>query len=223
MNCDQFQSRMDSLLDMRCDVSKDELLGRHAQTCSACAERLCVWGRISEVVLMEAEPVNRSVRRFSPNASRSKNKVVYVGVVAVAAAVVLFVSIGRWRFPNSAQPRVASAIDWDAHWDAPSDAGDGQENLVSAAPQARLLWQSEGWWTTMPDEQWVHYTMPGVDTVRQGVAPIGRSMKQAIAILMIQTQPSAVNTSPVSTEVTPEPYSEQTSRGTAQHPFATLA
>jgi hypothetical protein len=40
-----------------------------------------------------------------------------------------------------------------------------------------------GWWRSVQDRDWVSQTMPAVQSVKQGVAPIGRSLMRAVTIL----------------------------------------
>lgn len=40
-----------------------------------------------------------------------------------------------------------------------------------------------GWWRSVQDRDWVGQTMPAVQSVKQGVAPIGRSLLRAVTIL----------------------------------------
>lgn len=48
------------------------------------------------------------------------------------------------------------------------------------------------WWQTVQDRDWIGETMPAVNSVRDGVAPLGRSILQAVAIL---TTPRGASTS----------------------------
>lgn len=50
------------------------------------------------------------------------------------------------------------------------------------------------WWRVVGEERWVRSTIPAMNSVGQSVAPLGRSMKQALAILM--AQPATVDLTP---------------------------
>jgi hypothetical protein len=39
------------------------------------------------------------------------------------------------------------------------------------------------WWNSVQDRDWLGQTMPTVNSVREGVAPIGRSLLRAVTIL----------------------------------------
>jgi len=41
------------------------------------------------------------------------------------------------------------------------------------------------WWRSVQDRDWVEETMPTVRSVRQGVAPLGRTLVRAVTILTI--------------------------------------
>ena len=41
------------------------------------------------------------------------------------------------------------------------------------------------WWRSVQDRDWVGQTMPAVRSVREGVAPLGRSLMRAVTILAI--------------------------------------
>ena len=46
MNCDDFQARLNRLLDQHADVSGDLALAGHADECDECSDRLRIWAQI---------------------------------------------------------------------------------------------------------------------------------------------------------------------------------
>ena len=222
MRCDQFQQRMDQLLDQRRDVSEDAALSLHAKTCESCSQHLQVWSKIDETVgCGQASGSDRN--QAIP--TDGKNARLAVGILATAAAVLLMVSAGSWFFrPKPEQTQtIAAAIVADpdsATNQNPAPLGPPQSNLQQA-PQ--LAWQSGQWWSAVSDDQWVNRTIPAVNSVRIGVAPIGRSMRQAFAILMIQTNSTPISPSSVTPDAPPAEFQEQTSSENPSKRFHTLA
>lgn len=222
MNCEQFQERMDALLDRREDVTTDAPLLRHAADCSCCRQRLAVWSQISDTVASQpagfqptgCQPTVQTASgrdsrrpRINPLFNPSRR---LASVLAMAAGILVLTSLGRWLVPPS-QPSnqsIASA-ELPQQVDAPDSKNTAvnQNSMPSLSPQA-APWQSGRWWSAMADEQWVHHTIPAVDSVRQGVAPIGRSMRQAVAILLIQSNATSIPSA--APKIKRQPLGEQT-------------
>ena len=87
---------------------------------------------------------------------------------AAIAAVILFAVVGFLPTKPANQPIIAGA----------------------SASSAALV-QTPGeldpvlWWQSVQDRDWVQETMPTVRSVRQGVAPLGRTLVRAVTILTI--------------------------------------
>lgn len=208
MSCDQFQQRMDWLLDQRQDVNGDAVLSRHAETCSACRERLLMWSRIDEFV--SPDPVTRSDHVLKLPLMRS--------ALATAAAILLFATLNPSSpIEQTNTNSIASVIDMPPksiskqNWVPPAEVTKNPAPLASAATGQQFTWQSPQWWMAMSDDQWVNHTMPAVTSVRLGIAPIGRSMKQALSILMIQSDSKQINPSAVTPTANPNRFEEQSS------------
>ncbi|MEO1524932.1 MAG: hypothetical protein AAFX06_05820 [Planctomycetota bacterium] len=159
MNCDDFQRRLDSLLDERQDVADDTLLRQHCEQCNECASRLMIWSHIESY-----EPPPRRGDTAAWNA-----------VIAMAAAILVCVTV-TWRPDNNVMPQPA---------------------IVAATPESDT-WEVDDWgsvefWSVVQRQDWMDQTMPAVDSMARGVAPIGRSVQQAAAILMNQIEPSGSN------------------------------
>ncbi|MEL6108576.1 MAG: hypothetical protein AAFU85_21430 [Planctomycetota bacterium] len=159
MNCDEFQRRLDSLLDDRADIASDPLLTEHSERCPRCAERLRIW---SEIECCVSQPAPQSIRTDT----RAWNS-----LISLAAAILLCATL-LWR--PSKDPGVPTFV-----------LGDRSVEASEIDP-----WASSEFWTAVQDQNWVDQTMPAVDSMARGVAPIGRSVKQAAAILMNQVEPA---------------------------------
>lgn len=159
MNCDEFQRRLNRLLDDRLDVVTDPLLADHSEHCDSCAEQLRIW---SEIECYVSPPVSKPVQ----SDARAWNS-----LISLAAAILLCATL-LWRPSNDQSPQ-------------PVLLGD---NGAANAPELDR-WASTEFWTAVQDQNWVDQTMPAVDSMAKGVAPIGRSVKQAAAILMNHVEP----------------------------------
>jgi hypothetical protein len=215
---------MDRLLDQRKNLSEDASLCRHAERCPPCSQRLRAWSEIDRAVCWRPAPGvdHQAMARIAGRRRRSAWR---VGGLATAALLLVWASTGYWfSTPQSLQPRTITAtIGIEPDSDLTRDAIHPKALQAGLEPSPVLLWQSGQWWNAMSDDRWVYQTIPAVDSVRQGVAPIGRSMRQAFAILMNRTHPVPVEASGVNPEAPADSFHEQTSTGDMPVRFNALA
>ncbi|OYP30310.1 anti-sigma factor family protein [Rhodopirellula sp. MGV] len=211
MNCDQFEERLNELLDQRLPIEGDAQLARHVRHCDRCNETYRLWAAI------EIQPVEgirqpefvseRSDRagwlRVSPAARR--------GLVLAAA---LLVAVGVRLIPMGMLDDAPVAIqntsvDNGALVIAQSQPVEETVENEDVLDPVLLHWQdSADWWNFVDEEAFVATTKPAFESVRLGVEPIGRSMKRAFAILIFQPTHQVEVTTP---EQTPVSFREQTS------------
>lgn len=219
MRCDQFQNRMDLLLDQRQDLDRDVLLRSHAETCPSCRSRLSAWSTIDEIVsssdsAISVDPTRQLGAASAPTPMLTTGA--WTGAAwAIAALVLVCVAMTPWITPNTptdGRGATGAIVATEPNPMAvPPAEIDSLASADSLATTDSLAWQSEQWWNAMSDDHWVSQTLPAVNSVRIGVAPIGRSMKQAFAILMIQSDRTTMETPVISPEIQPKPDQEQTS------------
>ena len=230
MSCDQFQKRFDRLLDQRQDVRQDKSLLRHSKDCSMCRQRLEIWNQIDEFAWSDpasADPIAGSRHQVSPlgwgHAKPATRRQRVLPALATAAAILLFASLNPWR-QNTPQPVAiihppndASTAETLPKPQASEKSNEiGIEAAVSNSPGSMAstdqpMWRTTRWWAAMSDDQWVSQTIPAVTSVRQGVAPIGRSMKRALSILMLQSNSSPLSPSSVAPVSGSDQFQEQSS------------
>jgi len=75
-------------------------------------------------------------------------------------------------------------------------------------------WEPDRWWRHVADDHWNAFA--GVDSVREGVAPIGRSVRRAMNILMTRVSSAAISSPQPPAELPVDRINEQTSRWTAE-------
>lgn len=61
--------------------------------------------------------------------------------------------------------------------------GTGDLEIETPTDLAAAQVDPSGWWRQVQDRDWVAQTMPAVRSVREGVAPLGRSLLQAVTLL----------------------------------------
>ncbi len=249
MNCDQFERRMQELLDLRLDVRDDRLLDQHAATCPACRHQRTVWLRIGEAlepvgtgggvgerpesdrprsVLLKSETVRRG-------GGRGQHRRVLFSLLAISAVFVVMwtpyrpverpVVSGR-SIAESASAAVPSRLAGSVA--SRRDKGFRPEAWADRATAARLVpqnaekefallvgpWQPDRWWHHVADDRW--NALAGVDSVREGVAPIGRSVRRAMSILMTQVTRVPVSSPKPPAELPVDRVDEQTSDWTTE-------
>lgn len=172
--CERFDRRMQDRLDAREAIDDDVTLREHAESCAACRQRRDAWLRIERGLFpaadvgevgFGADPGGR------PNRS-DRSRVGRVTTVAVTAAAVLMAVVVR-------------QIDADRRESSPVVvAADGDRGTVGEAPDGMPIADvSAPWIGDFSKQAWYDRTMPAVRSVRDGVAPLGRSFLQAVAIL----------------------------------------
>ena len=155
MNCEQFQRRLDSLLDNHQDVGADPALQQHSHDCDDCAERLMIWTQIETCIVSRPQSHNSA----------------WYSLFAVAAAILFCVTLATQNESDRSEPPTL---------------------VATGEPSAEQVpWDSAVFWTAMRKQDWVDHTMPAMDSMARGVAPIGRSVKQAAAILLNQVDSSS--------------------------------
>ncbi len=177
MNCDEFDQRMQQLIDARTALADDEQLTAHANGCPDCGERMYWWGQIDSVVPTAVQSPDPSFAgdRFADagfagassigadvSSARRKNLFAWSMFAAVAAGLLVAFVLGSSRHEANRTP-VAKQL--------PTSV----DQHIDVDP-AR-------WWRDVQDRDWISQTMPAVQSVRDGVAPLGRSIKHAVAIL----------------------------------------
>ena len=180
MNCDEFSQVMHQRLDHRESIDDDGDLSRHARRCESCRAQLEAWRQIASIMPRSA-PVVSSTTTSLPSGrlpvadDGSTPRRVVLAAAGLAAAVLLIVVLVRDDSiaPDDSQSVSSVAVD------------------EGIRPGEAVLAQSTGqldpalWWQDVQQRDWVGRTMPTVKLVREGVAPIGRSLMRAVTILTI--------------------------------------
>lgn len=155
MNCDEFNQLMNQRLDDRLPITNDRQLLAHADQCESCLAQLEAWRQIASVLPVETTWAEPSRNRKLP----------FLKLVAGLAAVLLF----------------AIGFSWGKHDTVASvDVNQSQDILTPIQDMDPMLW-----WREVQDRDWVGQTMPMVESVQRGVAPLGRSLMRAATILTI--------------------------------------
>ena len=95
---------------------------------------------------------------------KSRSRQALWGVMGLAAALLLM-SVLRQQSTDSRPPVAPHAV---------AQVGEGAD-AAGMDPQI--------WWRDVQDRDWIAQTMPAVRSLREGVAPLGRSLLQAVTIL----------------------------------------
>lgn len=168
MNCDDFGQRMHQQLDHRLPLESDDSLWHHAENCDSCRAQMEAWQRIAPLVGREvaAAPALESGARGT--------KMLIAATVVVGLAAGFLIAFTGFPTPDeAAQPTMVE---------------------TPTSPSSSLLAQTvpeldpAGWWRSVQDRDWVGQTMPTVQSVKEGVAPLGRTLMRAVTILTIGGQ-----------------------------------
>lgn len=238
MNCDQFEQRLQSVLDRRADPGNDPALAEHAAACEECYGRLHLWLQIGDALgdadVWESKTDGTSgVRLPRPAGVGPSGRRAILTLLATAGAV-----MAMWGLSKSdLQPVAIRTADQNptiASVPSPAPGRPPRDNdasaMISVAENEADLqaigergllngsWQSVRWWNDVSDDRWD--ALAGVDSVREGVAPIGRSMRRAVTILMTHAARASVTSPQQAPELPADAINEQTSDRT--DPLSTL-
>jgi hypothetical protein len=172
MNCDDFLIRMHECIDARLPFESDIHLQEHVRQCPSCCNQWYAWVHISAVV----SPMNVDEQKFAGReiagrrsfAKKLSRSCVGLAVVAVIAAVIVPMhsnEIDSVLEPSLQHTSSVTGMTPTIEMDSAVDAAE--------------------WWQEVQSRDWIAQTMPTVRRVRDGVAPFGRSIIQAVAILTV--------------------------------------
>ena len=221
MNCIEFRQRLNDRLDQRLNVEDDQPLRAHRKVCQACDESSRIWFEIGAAFDPSAAAMNQSDQAVRPQ-HRHWSRAASRGLLAVfasAAAILLIAAIQVRRSANPVSSTVPPATSPMPQEPLPSELATDNDS-VPLRPELLPVWQTDQWWNAVAEERWIHQTLPAVDSVRVGVQPLGRTMRRAIAILMIQNETNPLNPSPESARSSSQLIREQTSIRSPTHPLA---
>lgn len=174
MNCQQFSRRMQRLIDARRQPETDRRLTKHMRGCPGCRERLETWQQIAG--LMPAAVPNRIRRQGRETWQLAASAL--AGLILVA---VLWRSIDR-RADVSLDPLPSRPIAESTNTRTDGfQSGTIQSGTLLAATDIDPV----GIWYRVQDQDWMERTIPAVRNVRESVAPLGRSLRQALTMLTI--------------------------------------
>lgn len=198
MDCDQFDTRLHEQLDRRACPAADPDLSAHAERCPACAERLTAWSRV-EAAIGSMMPAHDPIASDCDRADRGREAEVSLAFSDSRD----FVSAGRrasrrgrFRQRRWAAAGLAAAlllvarvqVDWSQREvvgtpSAKVPAATGELGSRSELGLLASFDEDPEWLREVADRQWLDQTLPAVRSVRDGVAPLGRTLLQAMALL----------------------------------------
>lgn len=177
MRCSDFLDRLQRQLDDRVNPESDRELMRHARQCPACGEQLGAWRQVSQVLSRPSVSLDRV-----PMVASSRGPVFVRALQGLAVAAVLAWLVVPASLPDASNGREESEVPSVAI-PLVSQAG-GQSQVGADLDPSR-------WWNQVQDRSWVSQTMPTVRSVREGVAPLGRTLMRAVTILTIGARDQA--------------------------------
>ena len=188
MNCQQFDRRMQRELDRRGSPAANPLLRRHAETCESCRRRLDLWAEIERVLPGPSTKPDRRAAKVGdaglpasgedvPRSDRRRREAAGGWALAMAVAAVLLAAV--WFRVETPETQLAGS--------RPADET-GSERVTPGQPDIGVtagasVWAGELWVRDLAETPWLDQTMPAVRSVRDGVAPLGRSFLQVFSIL----------------------------------------
>ncbi|QDT08553.1 anti-sigma factor family protein [Planctomycetes bacterium K23_9] len=194
MNCDDFNEWLHTRLDQHCEPIESTQIRDHTKHCAACRGQLEAWQQISSVL-----PTNRLHDAVSIVPAPRKNVSAAAMIVLACSASVIGIFFGvSWTTqpgtpvalaehasPNIARPSVQPPASLTESAFATDDQPAAPYSVVT--PDSVVTIDPGSWWVRVNERDWIDSTMPNVmptvNSMRDGVAPLGRSFAQAVALL----------------------------------------
>ncbi|TWU01083.1 anti-sigma factor [Stieleria varia] len=194
MTCSCFEQRLQSLLDQRVDPQSDTHLLAHAQFCPSCSNALMTWSRVQSLYTKPDVTTECDTPVISPR-RRSESRVVAT-LTAVAAAIALLIIAVRPSTTPQQTAAVVTSRPQSSETNTVPPPTAATSTIVSSidsqhgpsTPDADQALLARQWIESMQGRDWMAETMPAVQSVGQGVAPLGRSLMQAVTILTQSTR-----------------------------------
>ncbi len=172
MNCEQFHVRMQAALDVRSEPGDDPQLTAHAASCADCRGQLNTWRLIESAICSEGLASPPSTSASSRSAIKQFAPVVLAAVAATVLIAVTFLDRNR--------SQVTEPLVFANSSISEQQAADLEDALRVAQ-----------WWDSVRRRDWIAQTMPTVRSVQAGVAPLGKSLLQAVTILTVGNRSQA--------------------------------
>ena len=164
MRCEEFIEQLHERLDQRLPLGSDRDLNRHAAQCDDCWSEMRVWLQITPLLKSE-----QNEHAQVEAASSSKGHRALPPILTAAFAVAILIAVVRISPTKSYSKPILS--------DVSASSGTVAQMTGELDPVV--------WCRSVQDRDWVEETMPTVRSVRQGVAPLGRTLVRAVTILTI--------------------------------------
>ncbi|WP_372718552.1 hypothetical protein [Novipirellula sp.] len=206
MTCQEFMATLQHQIDRRQSIDGNDLLQTHASQCECCRERWVAWQQIA-TVLPGDEPSAENLLApadaescLGDSRTRFMPRHVMAAVLLAAAAVILV----AFRMPptpalspsaesSSAESSIAllapESISPSSSLTGPSSSHEDRVpktslSMLGAENRAYgMRTNPVAWFHDVQQRDWLGQTMPTVESFRDGVAPIGRSLLRAVTIL----------------------------------------
>tara|TARA_R110002073_G_scaffold65408_34_gene163530 strand:+ start:9095 stop:9718 length:624 start_codon:yes stop_codon:yes gene_type:complete len=198
MTCQEFMATLQHQIDRRQSLDGNDLLQTHASQCDCCRERLVAWQQIA-TVLPGGEPLAEiSLAQADSGSCLGDSRARFIprhvmAAVVLAAAAVILVAFRMPPTPTlspSAESSIALLVpESSPSLENPSSSLEdrmpktGLSMLGAENPAYGMRTNPVAWFHDVQQRDWLGQTMPTVESFRDGVAPIGRSLLRAVTIL----------------------------------------
>ena len=204
MNCEDFSDWLQGQLDQRCEVVLPEEMRSHVAHCDSCSGQVDAWNRIASVMPGDSPTITLD--------HPGTNWFVRGSSFALAIAACLIAVLGLGPYLNSSsftklavlqpnpQTRSAASLPSDLVVASRIEAGEINNTPNSVTSQLSQSSPEEedlaiDFWQELQTRDWLSESMPVVQSVRDGVAPLGRSILSAVTILTSGSEQPSVSRS----------------------------
>jgi hypothetical protein len=196
MKCDEFNEWLQNQLDERHAVVFSRQARKHLSKCHVCRDQLNAWKQIASIL-----PVHHELDAIEAAVPDRPYPQWTTWVAVACAAVLCFVllsprifqsetSVVGANLPNQASNTQSSGAMTQSHFQTNSDEHAGisrQDTIQPDAAQNHSVIDPSRWWQDVQKRDWINLTIdntkPTVESMRNGVAPLGRSLVIAVALL----------------------------------------
>lgn len=191
MNCDDFNDWLHSRLDSRTILAISHDAKTHLEQCNLCRGQLDAWKQISSILPTDdfakaIDPVSTTQISHRRNRSRTATWALVGAAVFIGCTLTIAQTIRRANtvvvVDVSVNQDSKSSVFGETSADATPVARDNNIVVHSAELTTPTI-DPSSWWQEVQGTDWIGNSMPTMQSMRDGVAPLGRSLVQAVTLL----------------------------------------
>lgn len=109
LSCEDFEDRVNELLDQRVSPRKDSLIQRHADNCPPCREIMQAYLTVDDSMKLLKADIESMLRESQGRDCPRRSQISRVTAIVASAALIVLLGLGWGQLTRSANPSIAQA------------------------------------------------------------------------------------------------------------------